>query len=209
MTDRRVLIYGDSNSFGTAPMQQLSDDGVIPKGARWGDVLANGLGQGWDVLIEGLPGRTSVFDDPIEGAYRNGLTVLPAILHSHKPIDHLLICLGTNDQKHRFGLGAQDVALGVARLVRAAFGTGTVASVLVICPPPLKLRGDLGAMFAGIEMRSVGLADMIERFSKEEGAGFFDAGEVIEVDEADGIHWNAEAHGKLGEALVDVVKSLG
>ena len=208
MTERRLLIYGDSNTFGTAPMARLLDEGVIRRGCRWGDVLAAGLGAAWDVVIEGLPGRTSAFDDPIEGAYRNGLTVLPAILHSHGPIDVLAICLGTNDQKHRFGLRAQDVALGLALLVREALASATVGKVLVICPPPLQLCGDFREMFAGIDERSKGLAAEMERFVTEEGAAFFNAGQVIEVDEADGIHWNQEAHAALGAAMVDVVRGL-
>ncbi|MEM9843590.1 MAG: GDSL-type esterase/lipase family protein, partial [Pseudomonadota bacterium] len=108
----RVLLYGDSNTFGTAPMEAPGSEAVHARGVRWGDGLAQALGTDWDVVIEGLPGRTTVYDDPVEGAFRNGLTILPAILHSHKPIDLLVICLGTNDQKKRFGLVAEDVAEG-------------------------------------------------------------------------------------------------
>ena len=205
---KRLLIYGDSNSFGTAPQEQLASRPVHPLGARWGQALASGLGEDWDVLIEGLPGRTAALDDPVEGAFRNGLTVLPAILHSHEPIDVLAICLGTNDQKHRFGLNAQDVALCIARLVREARLSGAVGTTLVIAPPPLRPAGDFAEMFSGAEARGEGLSDRIGRFAGEEGAAFFDAGTVIEVDPLDGIHWSESAHGKLGRALIDVVKGL-
>ncbi|MDJ0638782.1 MAG: SGNH/GDSL hydrolase family protein [Paracoccaceae bacterium] len=204
----RILIYGDSNTFGTGPMGSLQADPVLPPGARWGDVLAGSLGEGWHVVIEGLPGRTTVFDDPVEGAYRNGLTVLPAILHSHRPIDLLVICLGTNDQKQRFGLGAQDIALGLARLTREALASGTVARVLLVAPPPVRERGDLAGIFQGAEVRCGGLAAEIARFAEVEGAAFFDAGSVISVDELDGVHWSAASHEDLGLALVDVVKGL-
>ena len=206
---RKLLIYGDSNSFGTAPMARLGVQAVHPRGARWGDVLATHLAGNWEVVIEGLGGRTTVHDDPIEGAYRNGLTVLPAILHSHKPIDVLAICLGTNDQKLRFGLGAQDIALGLARLTREALATETVGKVLLIAPPPVKERGDFAYMFSGAETRCANLAAAILRVAEEEGATFFDAGTVIECDEADGIHWSLDSHRALGEALVPVVRSLG
>ncbi len=205
---KRLLIYGDSNSFGTAPQGHLASRPVHPPRARWGDVLASGLGEDWDVVIEGLPGRTTVLDDPVEGAFRNGLTVLPAILHSHEPIDVLAICLGTNDQKHAFGLNAQDVALCVARLVREARLSGAVGVTLAIAPPPLRPAGDFAEMFSGAEARGAGLSEQIERFAGEEGAAFFDAGTVIDVDPLDGIHWNEAAHGKLGRALIDVVKGL-
>ena len=205
---KRLLIYGDSNSFGSAPQQLLDSRPVHPPGVRWGDVLAAGLGEDWDVVIEGLPGRTTVFDDPVDGAFRNGLTVLPAILHSHEPIDVLAICLGTNDQKHAFGLKAQDMALGVARLVREARLSGAVGVTLAIAPPPLRPAGDFAEMFSGAEARGEGLSDRMERFAGDEGAAFFDAGTVIEVDPLDGIHWSRSAHGKLGRALINVVKEL-
>ena len=134
--------------------------------------------------------------------------MLPAILMSHRPIDLLVICLGTNDQKHRFGLTAQDVALGIARLVQDALASGAVVDVLVVAPPPVKLCGDFKDMFRGVETRSVGLADQIERFARDAGAHFFDAGRVISVDPLDGIHWSSEAHKALGQALVPVIEAL-
>ena len=206
---RRLLIYGDSNSFGTGPTRRLDEDPIHARGVRWGDVLARELGEGWEVIVEGLPGRTTVHDDPLEGTHLNGLTVLPAILGSHRPIDLLAICLGTNDQKHRFGSTAQDVALGTARLVRIAMLTGWVGRVLVVTPPPVKERGDFREMFRGAETRCAGLSAEMARFAAREGAEVFDAGTVIETDEADGIHWSAEAHGALGRTVAGVVRDLG
>lgn len=203
---RRMVIYGDSNTYGTGPMPRLGAEVVHARGVRWGDVMAGLLEPDWEVVIEGLPGRTTVHHDPIEGAYRNGLTVLPAILHSHHPIDLLCICLGTNDLKHRFGLRAQDVALGLARLAREAVATGTVGHVLLVAPPEPRARGDFAEMFAGVEARAVGLAEQVARFAAVEGAAFFDAGSVIAVDETDGIHWSAEAHGALGRAMAEWVR---
>lgn len=204
----RVLLYGDSNTFGTAPMAASGSEAVHASGVRWGDGLAQALGTDWDVVIEGLPGRTTAYDDPVEGAFRNGLTILPAILHSHKPIDLLVICLGTNDQKKRFGLVAEDVAEGMARLAREAWTSGAVARVLLVAPPPLKECGAFAEMFEGAERRGAGLSDHIARVASAEDAGFFDAGRVIAVDETDGIHWSAEAHRALGLALVDVVQGM-
>lgn len=205
---RRLLIYGDSNSFGTAPIRALGDDAVHRRGDRWGEVLAGRLGAGWDVVIEGLPGRTSVFDDPVEGAFMNGLAILPAILRSHRPIDLLAVCLGTNDQKLRFGLGAEDIALGVGRLVREALASGFVGKALIVSPPPARERGCLAAMFAGAEARAAGLAGHMARVARTEGAAFFDAGSVIAVDELDGVHWSAAAHRVLAEALEAPVREI-
>jgi lysophospholipase L1-like esterase len=205
---RRILLYGDSNTFGTAPSKLRGTGAVHDRGVRWGDRLAERLGPEWEVVIEGLGGRTTVFDDPIEGAYKNGRTILPAILHSHKPIELLVICLGTNDMKHRFGLLAQDIALGLGLLAREVLASGTVGKVLLVAPPPARECGDFAAMFKGAETRCAGLAAEVERVAGEEGAAFFDAGGVIECDELDGIHWSAASHDVLAAALADVVLEM-
>ena len=207
---KRILIYGDSNTFGTAPMATLSDDDVIARGGRWGDVMGARIGDQVEIITEGLPGRTTVHDDPIEGAYRNGLRSLRAILESHKPIDLLIFCLGTNDTKNRFGLNATDIALGIARLVSEAKTLGVVADILVICPPAVQELGDLAAIFEGAEARCKELAQVTERFALEQGATFLDAGSVISVDPADGVHWSAQSHALLGKAVaVKVQEVLG
>jgi lysophospholipase L1-like esterase len=205
---KRVLCFGDSNTFGCGPMPALGDRVVIPTGGRWADVMSAGLGDGWDVVVEGLPGRTTVFDDPVEGEYRNGLRSMRAILESHQPINVLIICLGTNDMKLRMGLGPQDIALGVQRLVNEAASLGIIEQILVLCPPLVKERGDLAEMFKGAEERFVGTAAQMGRFARESGAEFLDASTLISVDEIDGVHWNVEAHAILGRAVADKVRDM-
>lgn len=205
---KRILCYGDSNTFGTGPMTTLADDPIHDKATRWAGVMAAELGDGWDVIVEGLPGRTTVFDDPVEGEYRNGLRSFRAILESHRPIDLLIVKLGTNDLKQRFNLGPQDVALGVARLLLEARKLEIVDRMLVICPAPVKERGDLAEIFRGAEARAVGLPAQMERFAGENGAAFLDAGAHIEVDDLDGVHLSSDAHGILGRAVADKVRAI-
>ncbi|MGI9395708.1 MAG: SGNH/GDSL hydrolase family protein [Boseongicola sp.] len=204
----RVLCYGDSNTFGTGPMASLGDDPIHPKDVRWPGIMAAELGPEWDVIVEGLGGRTTVHDDPIEGAYRNGLRTLQATLESHRPIDVLIICLGTNDTKQRFNLGAQDIALGVARLVNEAAKLDLVGKTLVICPPPVRELGDLAEIFQGAEARCKDLPKHLARFASENEAAFLDAGELIAVDDVDGVHWSAASHGVLGKAVAEKVQDM-
>ena len=79
----RILIYGDSNSWG-----YLDDGSGARHPARWPVVMAGDLasrGTEVEVIEECLPGRTSNVDDPQEGAVFNGATPLAAILLSHQP----------------------------------------------------------------------------------------------------------------------------
>ena len=204
-----LLIYGDSNTHGilpvsaTAPPSRLSDDD------RWAGHLARGLGTGWRVTVEGLPGRTCALDDPVEaGPWRNGLTVLPAILHSHKPIDIVAIMLGTNDQKARYHLTAQDIALSLARLVAEARFQLPGTRIMVICPPAVRECGALAEMFGGTETRFVSLPHRIADMTADLECGFFDANTAISVDPEDGVHFSAAAHKTLGMAMVPVFEGM-
>ena len=63
---------------------------------RWTGVLRRRLGEGWEVLEEGMNGRTTVFDNPMSPG-RNGSAYLLTCLETHKPLDLVILMLGTND----------------------------------------------------------------------------------------------------------------
>ncbi len=200
-----LLCYGDSNTHGSAPLAGPGGRERHKRGDRWPDVLAAALGPDHQVIAEGLGGRTTVHDDPVEGGMRNGRTVLPAILHSHRPLDLLLILLGTNDLKPRFSVSAWEIARSVERLVLDARAEDVVSDILVIAPVPVRETGTLAEVFAGAEARQAGLACHLEEMAARQGCGFFDAGSVVAVSGVDGVHWDAPAHHALGLALAPVV----
>ena len=109
---KTILCYGDSNTWGYNPRTQDR----FPIAERWTGVLAHKLGAEFRVVEEGLNGRTTVWDDPIEG-YKNGKEYLIPCLESHRPIDLVVIMLGTNDLKKRFSVSAYDIAQSVGVLV--------------------------------------------------------------------------------------------
>ena len=119
---KTILCYGDSNTWGYDPATEER----YPLEARWVSVLARELGSDYHVIPEGLNGRTTVWPDPWEGEHKSGKTYLIPCLESHYPIDLVVMMLGTNDLKHRFGLSAWDIARGAQTLVemiqRSEFG---------------------------------------------------------------------------------------
>ena len=199
---RTVLCYGDSNTWGSDPE---TGDRFAPD-VRWPGVLARGLGEGFRVIEEGLPGRTTVRDDPIEGAHKNGRTYLRACLESHKPIDLVALMLGTNDLKERFGASASDIAQGAASLaeeiLRSGCGpAGGAPAVLLISPPPVGRLTEMAEMFGGSAEKSARFAGHYRHFAGQSGCEFLDAGAVIASSDLDGIHFEADEHRKLGEAV--------
>ncbi len=204
-----VLIFGDSNSHGTLPMAGPGASDRLSPEARWAGHLAAGLGPGWRVTVDGLPGRTTVHDDPVEGEWKNGLAVLPATLEAQAPADIVVIMLGTNDLKARFGVTAEDVALSLGRLLEVTARHMPGARRMLISPPAVQEVGPFAEMFADAARRSAALPAHIGAVASRHGAAFFDAAQVIATDPVDGIHFGAAAHETLGWALVAPIRALG
>jgi len=206
-----VLLFGDSNTHGTMPMPDLGFQGRYGRQERWAGRLARLLPQ-WEVIAEGHPGRTTVHDDPVEGAHRNGLSVLPALLESHRPLDLVVVLLGTNDLKARFSVGAADVALALERLVRVILACGAgpgggAPGVLLVAPPPIVEVGCLAGIFAGAAAKSRALAAEVAAAAMRAGVPFLDAGQVVEVSPLDGIHWDPQANPALARALAAAIRA--
>ena len=110
---KHILCLGDSNTHGyCADPADCADHGIrFNEDERWTCRLQTALGSEYLVTEEGLSGRTTVFVDPIH-ASMDALSVAYALLKSHEVIDLLIIMLGTNDVKERFGANAACIAAG-------------------------------------------------------------------------------------------------
>jgi lysophospholipase L1-like esterase len=164
------------------------------------------------VVEEGLSGRTSCREDPVEGD-KNGLRQLLPILESHSPLDVVVIMLGSNDLKTRYSPCAYDIASGVNRLVKAVknsqTGPGnTGPQVLVICPPPTVDSPVFKTIFGDCVELSKKLSGYYQQFARESGSAFLDAGKIIRSSAVDGIHLDPEEHYKLASAVADILRNM-
>lgn len=204
---KTVLCYGDSNTHGTVPLTRLGAFERYPRGSRWPDAMADALGSGVEVIAEGLPGRTSVHDDHVEGGKRNGLDVLPAILMSHVPLDLLVILLGTNDLKPRFAVSAFEIARSVERLALEARRYLPGLDILLVAPAPVAPAGVLAEAFEGALARQAELPRHLEEAAARQGCGFLDAGAHVAVSPVDGVHWTPEGHAIFSAAMASAVSA--
>ena len=212
---KTILCYGDSNTWGYDPVS----GGRFDQNTRWPMAMAKILNQGrgesdpafW-VVEEGLCGRTSCREDPVEGD-RNGLRQLLPILESHKPLDIIMVMLGTNDLKPRFSPLPYDIARGAQRVIIAAQESGTgpgdsAPKVIMICPPPTVDAPPFKHIFGDSVQLSGKLPALYRQLAGECGAIFLDAGTIIKSSPADGIHFDAGGHLALAKAAADIVQGL-
>ena len=118
---RHVICLGDSNTHGYCGAQEGETlcGGRFSEAERWPCLLQRALGEEYLVIEEGLCGRTTVFPDPLEPGL-DAISYLRPCLLSHAPVSLLILMLGTNDTKERFGLSAEEIARGMERLARQA-----------------------------------------------------------------------------------------
>lgn len=208
-----LLTFGDSNTHGTRPILAEGDYGRFDAKARWPCVAKEALGDKWILIEEGLPGRTTCFEDPIMGSFMNGWTGLKIALSTHGPIDLLTIMLGTNDCKALFGNSARDILGGISGLLAIAQNAelqsrhGGYKTVL-IAPPPIVVTGIFSTSFYGADRLSEQLSDLYSEIATLWGIEFFDAGDVIATSPVDGVHFEKETHQTLGTALAKKIRTI-
>lgn len=210
----RVLCFGDSLTWGWVPVPDAMPSERYPYAERWPGIMANELGDQYEIIEEGLSGRTTNATDPLDSRL-NGAAYLPAALASHLPLDLVIIMLGTNDSKVRYQRSVHDIATGMEQLVTqvqtSAGGVGTTypaPEVLVVAPPPLGTISHpwFADVFEGGHEKTRGLAAAYEHLALFYGTGFCDAGQVTETGGVDGIHLTAENNAALGQTIAAAVQ---
>lgn len=209
---KTVLCYGDSNTYGYNPSNGLR----YPEDVRWTGRLQALLGKGYRVVEEGCNGRTSVFDDPLEG-WKNGLGYLRPCLNSHKPVDIVILMLGSNDLKETFHASPRRIADCVAVLVEVIQSftrekQGFEPDIILVSPPEIGegigSSGFYGAFLENAVGRSRAFPKWYSRVAKEHGCIFFNAAAYIKASEEDSLHLAPQAHKRLAEELHKVIAGL-
>lgn len=147
---KRILCFGDSNTWGCIPRWEASPfpSERYDEETRWPQVMAKELGNEWVLLEEGLGGRTTMFDAPGE-SYRRGDWYLHPCLLSHRPLDYVVLMLGTNDiqpRLHPGPVGTAELKDGMKQMIsiiRSLPECGPLkkaepAQILLIAPPPIR-----------------------------------------------------------------------
>lgn len=155
-----LLCFGDSNTWG------WHEDGRFPHGVRWPGVLRSLLPAGWELVEEGLGGRRA----------SDALAYFDPCLHSHVPLDVVVLFLGVNDPD------PPTAATGLPQLVAHAREVG-VPRVLVVAAP--------------------GFAPVFRPVCNELGAELLDLQGRVAFRDDDPIHLDAPAHRALAHAVAE------
>ncbi len=200
---RRILCFGDSNTYGYSPVdgQRYGDD------INWPGVLGSLLGDSFEVINEGKNGRTIAFDDPYKDGC-NGMNDIETCLEDHEPLDLVIIMLGTNDLKVYFDATPEIVAKNMRELCDRVQAK-TDARVILASPALLGDQIEFSPLHLEFGRTQVDysfeLAPCFEKIAKEIGAEFIDLAMVAMSSDVDCLHLMPEEHAKVAQAMKDKV----
>jgi lysophospholipase L1-like esterase len=216
---RNIMVFGDSITWGWLPKDPITPTVRHAEEDRWPVIMGTALGDGYNIVTEGLSGRTTNIEDLTAPGLMDGADYLDSAIVSHEPLDLVIIMLGTNDTKSYLDRSPLEIGLGMGELiniVQEGSGLGwyeySPPTVLVISPPPLGEEIDPGAAeaFAGGAEKVAQLPPIYAAIAEAAGVHFFDAATVVELEHvgADGIHLLSEGNAALGTAVAEVVKGI-
>lgn len=199
---KRILCMGDSNTWGYIPGsgERYSED------VRWTGRLAAFLGDAYVIVEEGMNGRTTAFSDKIESGVC-ALDYLYPCLISQFPLDCMIIMLGTNDTKDRYGVGAEEIGYGMDELLLQAenvFRRKDQYPEILVIAPVIPVKKEDWIEFSEVSVKKAKeLGHIYKGVAAAHGCGYLDAAAVIKADDlgCDGIHFTAAAHEKLAKAI--------
>ncbi len=210
MHTKTILCYGDSNTWG----YDANTHDRFPYDKRWTSILESILGEKYKVIAEGLCARTTVLDDPYEGENKNGKRYISLILETHRPVDCIILMLGTNDLKKKFNATAWDIAQGAQTLIdeilKCGFFVQSARNIILVAPPEVgKLAGtDFEKLFEDAEEKSKELGKYFHETALAKNCSFIDSAKYIKPTPLDAIHLDENAHAELAKVIADKVMEI-
>lgn len=202
---KKILCFGDSNTFGFIPKSGERYD----KDIRWTGVLQNLCGSDYEIIEAGCNNRTCFVDNPA-GKEFTGYKALPEYL---KPdLDCVILAVGINDLQKFFETDEIKIKNGIETLINFVQTNCKNAKILVISPAKLTddvLKGYFAFQFdkKSIE-KSLKISEIYSKSAKEKGCYFLDLDKIVKVSPLDGLHFEPEQHKKIAQAVCEGLSEI-
>ena len=213
MEQIRILCYGDSNTWGYI---SGSDHQRYGNNERWTKILADLLGNRFEVIEEGLNSRTLTSNDTRPGKEgKNGYEYLMPCLDTHDPIDLVILMLGTNELKAKYQKSANNVGEMLEEyfvktiLNRKSQLKDSCPKLLIVVPPIVNENQEYcktNNMFLGALQKSKELNDIYKNIAKKYNC-YFLSNQGLETG-IDGVHLTKESHMKLAKMLEEKINQI-
>ncbi|MCB9824007.1 acylhydrolase [Candidatus Nomurabacteria bacterium] len=211
----RILAFGDSNTWGRVPGEDNKKR--FDSNIRWTGILQKLLGEEYEIIEEGLNGRTTHLESPNKNG-KNGKTYFYSCLESQNPIDIIILSLGGNNLKSKYKQTPEDIGLGIEQCLEMIGLEGRnkdgTLPITILVPPIIieevpRVRGDETIIdLKGGKSKSIELPEIYEKIAKKKDILFADWNKVAKASPIDGIHLDAEEHEKIAQFFYEILSKL-
>lgn len=202
---KKVLCFGDSNTYGYIPKSGLRYD----KNTRWSGVLEH-LTNGCYKIIEAGGNNRTGFTDSIDGINFTGYKILPSLLEDD--LYAVILAIGINDLQKFYYLTNEDIKSGLERLIKIIKSKNKNTNIILVSPARLTvniLKSSFVSMFDETSIqKSEKIGEIYKNIALKYGFPFLDLNDIINVSPKDGLHYTPEGHKLIAHKLYKILGDL-
>ena len=207
---KNILCFGDSNTWGYDPSTQTR----FSKDIRWTGVLQQLLGSKYNIIEEGLNGRTTNVNEKQDHGlgyfrpFRSAMDLLSVLIETNSPLDLIIVMLGTNDLKINFNQSSEMIAKNMRLVCESIINNDYFQSKSIILVSPTHINEEspnLLDSFIGTTQASQSFSNSYRKISDDLNLYFVDASESVKTNKIDGLHWDSKQHSDFANSLFNKI----
>lgn len=188
---KKIICYGDSNTFGYNP----KDGSRFDENIRWTSVLQKNLGAEYVVINEGMCDRTGFVNNP-KGELFSVPKHFPEFIKKSGNIDLLILWIGTNDLQFQYDISFSTIENGLENLIKLA---ETKAKKIIIIPPVMLNEKVLEGYFKfQFDKTSIIKSQKVEKIyiklANDYHCEIFNINKFTNPSDLDGLHYDENSH---------------
>ena len=198
---KKIICYGDSNTFGFNP----KDGSRYDENIRWTSVLQKILGNEYEVINEGMCDRTGFIENK-NGFLFSGSKHFPEFISKAQNLDILILWIGTNDLQFQYDISIETIEKGLENLIKLA---QLKTKRLIIIPSVILNEKILDGYFVcqfdkTSIIKSKEVPKIYKKLSDKYNCEFFDVNEFVKPSDFDGLHYDISSHKIIAEKLAQL-----
>ena len=198
---KKVLCFGDSNTFGFNPKNGSRFD----KSSRWTGILQVLCKNEFNIIEAGCNNRTAFSDNPA-GKMFTGYKILPDFFK--QDLDFVILAIGINDLQFQYNVTLDSISTGMSSLVEMVKKSLPNSKIVLVSPTELTENVLKSPIFStlfdetSIE-KSKHLSKIYSEISEKYDCAFIDLNSIAIPSYIDGLHFEPSEQKKKKKIIFE------
>ena len=200
---KKILCYGDSNTFGYIPKTQKRYD----INSRWSGILKTHFANTFEIIEDGVCDRNA-FVSHKNGTLLSSQKYFPALMTKFDTIEYSILAVGTNDLQTQYDIDLETIEKGLEFLVKTA--SEKSKNIIVLSPVALTEKVKQGYFSYQFDDSSIAKVEKVLNIYKNHASilkyQYLDVNKITAPSDYDGLHYDRDAHQKIANALINIIE---